>query len=76
MIHKRAHGAVVVVDDGRPIGLFTEKDAEGVDRFAQLRNVMATNLHCLPPDVDPAAAFEQLGESVSVWPRSSTTTAV
>ncbi len=62
LIHKRAHGAVVVVDDGRPVGLFTEKDAEGVDRFAQLRNVMATTLHCLPPDVDPAAAFEQLGQ--------------
>jgi len=62
LIHKRAHGVVVVVEDGRPVGLFTEKDAEGVDRFAQLGNVMATNLHRLAPDVDPAAAFEQLGE--------------
>ena len=41
LIHKRAHGAVVVVDDGRPVGLFTEKDAEGVDRFTQLGNVMS-----------------------------------
>ena len=62
LIHKRAHGAVVVVDDGRPVGLFTEKDAEGVDRFTQLGNVMTTNLHRLAPDVDPAAAFEELGE--------------
>ncbi len=25
LIHKRAHGAVVVVDDGVPVGVFTEK---------------------------------------------------
>lgn len=41
LIHKRAHGAVVVVDDeGRPVGIFTEHDAAGYDRFTQLRNVM------------------------------------
>ncbi len=62
LIHKRAHGAVVVVDRGSPVGLFTEKDGEGVDRFTQLGNVMSTNLHRLAPDVDPASAFEQLGE--------------
>ncbi len=62
LIHKRAHGAVVVVDDGTPVGLFTEKDGEGVDRFTQLGNVMSTNLHRLAPDVDPASAFEELGE--------------
>ncbi len=62
LIHKRAHGAVVVVEDGIPVGLFTEKDGEGVDRFTQLGNVMSTNLHRLAPDVDPASAFEELGE--------------
>jgi len=62
LIHKRAHGAVVVVDGGTPVGLFTEKDGEGVDRFTQLGNVMSTNLHRLAPDVDPTAAFEELGE--------------
>ena len=37
LIHKRAHGAVVVVDDGgRPLGVFTEQDAAGFDRFTQL----------------------------------------
>ena len=31
LIHKRAHGAVVVVDDGgRPLGVFTEQDAGGL----------------------------------------------
>ena len=33
LIHKRAHGAVIVIDsDGRPIGVFTEQDAAGFDR--------------------------------------------
>lgn len=62
LIHKRAHGAVVVVDDGTPIGVFTEKDGEGFDRFTQLTNVMSTELRMLDPDLDPAAAFEELGE--------------
>ncbi|MEM1333598.1 MAG: GuaB1 family IMP dehydrogenase-related protein [Actinomycetota bacterium] len=61
LIHKRAHGAVVVVDDGRPVGVFTEKDAAGVDRFTQLGNVMSSSLQILNPDVDPATAFELLG---------------
>ena len=61
LIHKRSHGAVVVVDDGVPVGVFTEKDAEGFDRFTQLTNVMSTKLHILSPDVDPATAHGQLG---------------
>lgn len=45
LVHKRAHGAVVVVDgDGRPVGIFTEHDAAGFDRFTQLRNVMNTEI--------------------------------
>ena len=45
LIHKRAHGAVVVVDDGgRPLGVFTEQDAAGYDRFTQLHNVMSREL--------------------------------
>ena len=31
LIHKRAHGVLVVVDDDRrPIGIFAERDADGV----------------------------------------------
>ncbi len=60
LIHKRAHGAVVVVDDGRPVGVFTEKDGEGFDRFTQLANVMSPKLRILPADTAPDAAFEQL----------------
>ena len=34
LIHKRAHGAVIVMDDdGRPAGIFTEHDAAGFDRL-------------------------------------------
>jgi IMP dehydrogenase len=62
LIHKRAHGAVVIVDDGRPVGVFTEKDQEGFDRFTQLHNVMSSDVHILPPDVDPGAAYDQLEE--------------
>ena len=65
LIHKRAHGAVVVVDDGRPVGVFTEKDGDGFDRFTQLRNVMSPSCDILAADVDPEEAFEQLGANVS-----------
>src|SRR5437879_12432834 len=41
LLPKRAHGAVVVVEDGRPAGVATEADWQGVDRFTQLRQVMA-----------------------------------
>jgi len=45
LIHKRAHGVVIVTDaESRPIGIFTEADAAGYDRFTQLHNVMSTDL--------------------------------
>ncbi len=62
LINKRSHGAVVVVDDGRPVGVFTEKDGEGFDRFTQLGAVMSSSLHILTPDVEPQEAFDLLGE--------------
>src|SRR3954462_8581765 len=44
LLPKRAHGAGVVVDrDNRPIGVVTESDTIGIDRFAQLRHVMSPN---------------------------------
>jgi IMP dehydrogenase len=62
LIHKRAHGAVVVVENGKPVGVFVGKDGEGFDRFTQLRNVMSSTVHILAPDVDAATAHAQLGE--------------
>ena len=41
LLPKRAHGALVVVDDQqRPAGVVTETDCHGVDRFTQLHVVM------------------------------------
>ena len=58
LIHKRAHGAVIVIDDElHPIGVFTEHDAVGFDRFTQLQHVMSTELDTLPADVTAEQAF-------------------
>jgi IMP dehydrogenase len=58
LLPKRAHGAIVVVDDdGRPIGIVTEADCHGVDRFTQVSHVMSSELLTLPSGVDPERAF-------------------
>lgn len=45
LLHKRAHGAIVVVDaDDRPVGIFTEKDARDRDRYTQMHEVMSRDL--------------------------------
>src|SRR5271169_6161855 len=62
LLPKRAHGAVVVVEDGRPAGVVTEADCEGVDRFTQLRHVMSTDLLTLAAGTDPQQAFGMLHE--------------
>ena len=57
LIHKRAHGVLVVVDDEhRPIGIFAERDAVGFDRFTQLQNVMKRDLVL----VDAGAGLEEI----------------
>lgn len=61
LLPKRAHGAVIVVDaGGRPVGVVTEADTVGVDRFAQLRHVMSTELHTVPAEADPRTGFDRL----------------
>ena len=62
LLPKRAHGAVVVVEDGRPVGVVTEADCTGVDRFTQLRQVMSANPLTLPAGTDPETAFGLLHE--------------
>jgi IMP dehydrogenase len=57
LLPKRAHGAVIVVEDGRPVGVVTEADCQGVDRFTQLRQVMSAELLTLPTGTDPEHAF-------------------
>jgi IMP dehydrogenase len=70
LIHKRAHGAVVIVDDeGRPEGIFTEHDAVGFDRFTQLKNVMSRELVLLEDGASPSDIYERLTETrLSVAP--------
>lgn len=41
LLGKRAHGAAVVVADGRPVGVVTESDCADVDRFTQVAQVMS-----------------------------------
>ncbi|MGK5630889.1 GuaB1 family IMP dehydrogenase-related protein [Streptomyces sp. URMC 123] len=61
LLHKRAHGAGVVVDEAhRPIGVVTESDLSGVDRFTQLSEVMSKELLLLDADIDPREAFIRL----------------
>ena len=60
LIHKRAHGAAVVLDAGRPVGLVTEAATAGVDRFARVRDVAATDFVTAPLHTDPRRVFELL----------------
>jgi IMP dehydrogenase len=62
LLPKRAHGAVIVVEDDRPVGVVTEADCLDVDRFTQLHRVMASALLTLPDTVDPRQAFDRLHE--------------
>jgi IMP dehydrogenase len=57
---KRAHEAVIVVDGGRPVGVVTEGDCTGVDRFTQVAQVMSTDLLTLRNGVNPRDAFEAM----------------
>lgn len=64
LIHKRAHGAVVIVDDdGRPAGIFTEADGEGFDRFTPLHRVMASDPITLRASHDPEELFNALARA-------------
>ncbi len=63
LIYKRAHGAVVVIDDERrPVGIFTEHDAAGFDRFTALSEVMNNAPIVLEESLDPPAMFDRLAE--------------
>lgn len=60
LLPKRAHGMVVVVEDGRPIGTLTEVDSAQVDRFAQVHEVMSTEFWQVAAGIDPIAVFDEL----------------
>ena len=60
LIHKRAHGAAVVVDGNRPVGLVTESATAGVDRFARVRDIATGDFVTAPLHTDPRRVFELL----------------
>lgn len=60
LINKRAHGAAVVVADGRPVGLVTETACSGVDRFTRVRDVALSDFVTAPVGTDPRKVFDLL----------------
>ena len=60
LLTKRAHGAIVVVEHGKPVGIVTDADCIGADRFTQLHQVMSRNPQTLVDPIDPRGAYEQL----------------
>jgi IMP dehydrogenase len=62
LLTKRAHGIVVVVDDGVPLGVVTDGACQGVDRFTQLSEVMAPEPLTVPAGTDLPKVYEVLSE--------------
>ena len=60
LLHKRAHGAIVIVDNGKPVGIVTEEDCKSVDRFTQLHQVMSKELVVMSDNLGAREAFEFL----------------
>ncbi|MGV0687809.1 GuaB1 family IMP dehydrogenase-related protein [Mycolicibacterium thermoresistibile] len=59
LIHKRAHGAAVVVDEhNRPVGLVTEDNCVGVDRFTRVREVAVGEFVSAPVGTAPRKVFD------------------
>ncbi len=63
LLPKRSHRAAFVVRDGSPVGVITEEDCAGVDRFTQVGEVMSGRPLTLRDDLDPRAAYERLEEA-------------
>src|SRR4051794_28949570 len=61
LMGKRAHGVVVVVRHGRPIGIVTDGACQGVDRFTQLDQVMTEPL-TVPAGTDLPKIFDVLSD--------------
>ena len=56
-----SHGAVVVVDEGgAPLGVFSEHDAAGYDRFTQLHAAVSREVVTVADGIDAVTAFELL----------------
>nr|MDQ2957397.1 IMP dehydrogenase [Actinomycetota bacterium] len=60
LLPKRAHAAVIVLDQDRPVGVVTERDCAGADQFARLSTVMSSRLFTLPAEIGAREAFDLL----------------
>ncbi|MFM8366254.1 MAG: GuaB1 family IMP dehydrogenase-related protein [Candidatus Nanopelagicaceae bacterium] len=63
LLHKRAHGAAVIVENNKPVGIVTEDDLNNVDRFTQLQQVMSKELTTMSDSLNPNQAFDFLNEN-------------
>ena len=63
VMHKRAHQAAVVLEEGRPVGIVTEADCEEVDRFAAVSDVMQAPRLMLEDGADLREVFDQLEQT-------------
>ena len=64
LLPRRSHGAAIVVDDdGRPIGIVTDTDLRGADRFTQVHQVMSQDIFTVPAQIDPETAYVLLGQA-------------
>lgn len=62
LLGKRAHGAAVVVDGGRPVGIVADKDCTEVDRFTRVADVMSDSMVTVDASADLRAAFDTMTE--------------
>ncbi len=60
LLPKRAHQAALVVAAGRPVGVVTEDDCRGVDRFTRVETVMSDHPVTLPEGISARDAFDEL----------------
>lgn len=61
LLPKRAHGAVVTVDEeARPVGVVNEAACAGVDRFTRLSDVADPEVLTMPISATPREVFDQL----------------
>jgi IMP dehydrogenase len=60
LLPKRAHGGVVVVEHGKVLGIVTEHDGAEVDRFAQVREVMTSDVLTFEAGTDLEECFNEM----------------
>ncbi len=60
LMPKRAHGVAVVVQDGKPVGIVSPAEFDGVDRFTQVQEVMTGDLTVVGTDATPSEVFDRL----------------